>query len=327
MREIILNFPQQFKIGIEIAKNLKIEKTNLKNFVLAGMGGSALPGDLLRIILRNYPSRIENFLIHRDYNLPQFVNKKFLLGCISYSGNTEETISAFLEGQKRKMKSFVISSGGELENLAKKFQVPFAKIPSGYPPRMALGFQFSVLILILAKFGLISNFEKDFLRLVQTLVPSKLERKGKILAKKILGKIPLIYTSANFRELAKIWKIKFNENSKVPAFFNYFPELNHNEMTGIGEAKGKFQKIFSAIFLWSKSENPRNLKRMKILAQIFKEKGIEVYFLEIEGKNLFEKIFKNILISDWASFYLAKFQKIDPIPVKLVEEFKNRMKK
>jgi glucose/mannose-6-phosphate isomerase len=326
MREIILDFPKQFEVGFEAGQKIEFLKRKFENVIICGMGGSALPGSLLQLFARNLNFKFQNFFVHRDYNLPNFANKNSLIFAISYSGNTEETISAFKEAISKNLKVISISSGGKLKELSKKFKTQFIEIPSGLPPRMALGYLFSALFSALIKLKIVPDFKKEILALKEKLKPEKFEKEGQEIAQFLLYKIPLIYSSSSYRELARIWKINFNENSKVPAFFNYFPELNHNEMTGIGEANKNYRKIFRAIILKEKSDNPRNKKRMKILAEIFKERGIESKILNLKGKNIFEKVFSSILLSYFSSFYLAKLQNIDPVPVKLVEEFKQKMK-
>ncbi len=328
MRQIILDFSKQFKIGLETAKDVKLSKIlKPKNIIISGMGGSALPGDIFKIVndelfLTNLP-----ILINRNYGLPREAQKNSLIICVSYSGNTEETISSFNEALKKKIPVLTIASGGKLIELSKKHQIPFAKVPSGIQPRCALGYQFSALVKILTNLKLIKNLDKELLLLEKTLKPANLEKEGKLLAKKLKNKIPLIYSSEKYQYLARIWKIKFNENSKIPAFFNFFPELNHNEMTGIGECKLKtLREKFKIIILEDKKDSSRISKRMQNLAKIFQEKAIESIFIEIKGKNIFEKIFSSILIADWTSYWLAIFEGVDPSPVKLVEEFKKRMK-
>jgi len=356
MRQVILDFPKQFKIGIEAAKDFLITNYQLliTNIVICGMGGSALPGDILKmandqLLVTNLP-----ISVHRDYGLPKEANKKSLIICISYSGNTEETLSAAKETYRRKIKLINIASGGKLIDFSKKNKIPFAKIPAGIQPRCALGYQFAALVKILSNAKLVKNIEKHLLDLGRILVPQNLEDQGKKLSRKIRGYVPLIYSSRQYQRLARIWKIKFNENAKIPAFLNVFPELNHNEMIGIGECKAEdMRKKFILIILKEKKETPRILKRMKILSQIFKERGIKTIFIEIKacsprggkigverrkkpegvlsggrgesGKNLFAKIFSNILLADWTSYYAAINQKIDPTPVRLVEEFKRKM--
>ncbi|HOK35352.1 MAG TPA: bifunctional phosphoglucose/phosphomannose isomerase [Candidatus Pacearchaeota archaeon] len=327
MKQVILDFPKQFRIGLEAAKNTKLAiNFKLQNIIISGMGGSALPGDIFKIInnellLTNLP-----ILINRNYGLPSEAQKNSVVICISYSGNTEETISSFKEARERGASVLTIASGGKLIDLSKKYHIPFAKVPSGIQPRCALGYQFSALIKILSNLKIIKNLDENLLDLERSLRPSNLEKEGKKLAHQLKGKIPLIYSSEHYQYLARIWKIKFNENSKVPAFFNFFPELNHNEMTGIGECKLKsLRKELKIIILKDKKEPSKILKRMKTLTEIFQEKEVESIFVEIKGKNIFEKVFKSILVADWASYWFAIFQGIDPSPVKLVEEFKKRM--
>jgi len=327
MCQIILNFPKQFRIGTEAAKNIKtsVDHRQFSN-IICGMGGSALPGDVFEMVnndllLTNLP-----ILIHRNYGLPSSTNKNSLIICVSYSGNTEETISAFKEARRKKLFIVAIASGGKLIELAKKNNVPFAQISAGIQPRCSLGYQFSALMEILSSLKIIKSQRKNLLDLEKRLKPKNFEEKGKILAKKMTGSVPLVYSSEKYQYLARIWKIKFNENAKVPSFFNFFPELNHNEMTGIGECEIKsLKKIFKIIILEDKKDHPRVLKRMAVLTEIFKNNGVEIFPVEVKGKNIFEKVFNSSLLADWVSYYLAVFNGVDPTPIKLVEEFKKRM--
>ena len=356
MRQVILDFPKQFRISIGAAKNIPTPNIQhpISNIVICGMGGSALPGDLLKMVNNQLSMTNLPIFIHRDYGLPKEANKKSLIICISFSGNTEETMSAFKEARQRKLKIINIASGGKLIEFSKKDKTPFVKIPGGIQPRCALGYQFAALLKILSNLKIIKNISRDLLNLERVLIPQKWEEDGKKLARRIEGFIPLVYSSVRYQQLARIWKIKFNENSKIPAFFNIFPELNHNEMTGIGECKiKKLRKKFIVIILYDKEDTPQILKRMMIFSQIFKERGIKTIFIEIktcsprggkigtqrpkkpEGvlsrdrgeseKNLFEKVFSNLLLADWTSFHLAINQKIDPTPVALVEKFKRKI--
>lgn len=328
MRQVILDFPKQFRIGLEAAKNAKVPNVQhpISNIIIAGMGGSALPGDVFKMVNNDLLLTKLPIFIHRNYNLPSIADKNSLIVCISYSGNTEETISAFNEARKRKMNIAVIGSGGKLIEAAKKYNFPFAQITAGNQPRAALGYQFSALIKILSNFKLIKNLDKELLRLEKNLKPQELEKTGSSLAKKLKGRIPLVYSSEANECLARIWKIKFNENSKIPSFYNFFPELNHNEMSGMGECEIKeWRNLFQVVILNNKKDHPRIIKRMEILSKIFQKKNIKVNFVEIEGKNIFEKFFNNNLIADWTSYYLAIFRGIDPTPIKLVEEFKKKM--
>ena len=278
-----------------------------------------MPSDgLIAIAKPNIPVSI-----HRDYNIPTEANEASLLVFCSYSGNTEEPISGLYEAISKNLKITCIASGGEIEKLCKKNNLPFVKIPSGIQPRAATGYMFSALLKVLANSGATKDISAEILETSIKLeeINSLSEKEGKNLAKKIGKRIPIIYASDEFKALARIWKIKFNENSKIPAFHNYFPELNHNEMVGYT----KKSKSFFVIILRSKNDHPKILKRMELTADIIKKSGAEVEFIEIkEGSKSF-KIFSSLLLGDWTSYYLALENKTDPTPVELVESFKKLM--
>lgn len=315
LRRIILNFPKQFEWGEEAIEGLKIN-FKFKRLVFCGMGGSALPGELLKLYFEKSKINLP-IIIHKDYNLPFPSGKNDFHFVISYSGNTEETISSFKELLKKRLKMIVISSNGKLEKLARKEGIPLILVPKGIPPRFALGYFFSIIFKILKNKGIIKESDKKF---YLKLEPEKLEGEGINLAKKIKNRIPLIYSSKINFPLAQIWKINFNENSKVPAFANFFPELNHNEMQGFET----FGRKFFIIFLQDKEDYSQIKKRMEITSKILKKKGVRGIILNLKEKDILLKIFKNILISEWTSFYLSQFYNRDPGPVKLVEEFKKK---
>ncbi len=315
MEKIILEFPNQFRKGIESAEKVK-PIGRFKKILVCGMGGSALAGDVLKMWLESQKIELP-ISIYKNYKLPFWANKDYLVIVISYSGNTEESVSAFKEAIKKKLALAAITSGGKLEKLCIENKIPIVLIPKGFQPRMVLGFQFSALAKILMNCKMLKNKTKEILSLEKTLNPKLLKKRGEKIAKKLKSKIPVIYSSYSMRTLANIWKVKFNENSKTPAFSNFFPELNHNEMVGFERVKD----IFHLIIL--KDKDPKTAKRMQLTSNILK---IKTDFIELKGKTMLEKIFSNILLSDWTSFYLAKRESIDPIPVKIVEEFKERLK-
>lgn len=332
MRQIILASPGQFSIGIERAKKVK-RPGKFNRVIVCGMGGSALAADILRMTAKYLKVKV-SLHIHRNYGLPYWANKNCLVVSVSYSGNTEETLSAFQEALKRKLPQVSITSGGRLSSVSERKNIPLAKIPSGLPPRMSLGLQFSALATILSNCKLLDFDLKNISSLEKKLQPERLEKKGKLLARKLKNKIPIIYASYQNKELARIWKIKFNENSKVPAFANYFPELNHNELVGFEKISsfsacaGGQSSIFKpyVLILRDPADHPKTQKRMRLTADILRKKKVAVDFIEINGKDNLSKVFSNLLLSDWASYHLALNYKVDPSPVKIVEDFKQRMK-
>ncbi len=323
MKQVIIDSTEQLKKGLTLAKNIKIEG-DFKNVIICGIGGSAWPVDILSaVVTPTIP-----IYIHRTYSLPIVAKRGSLIICISYSGNTEEPLSSLKEAISKKYSAIGISSGGQVEKLCKENNIPLVKIPSGIQPRCATGYIFSALTKILASKGLIEDISEEIVKTSAqlALVNPLLEKEGKKLAKKIGKSIPIVYSSDAFKAVAQIWKIKFNENSKIPAFYNYFPELNHNEMvgyTGLEKSGAKFQ----VLILQDLQDHERILKRMKLTAGIIKKAGAKVEMVNMqEGSYLF-KIFSTLLLGDWVSYYTALENNVDPTPVAMVEEFKSLMEK
>lgn len=332
MREIILDFPNQFSADFPEIKTIKKIK-NLKLIIICGMGGSALAGDLLKIVT-DFP-----IIIQRNYGLPApsagpltSKEKNAIVICVSYSGNTEETISSYQEALKNELFVLSLSSGGKLAELSLKNKTPQVKIPAGLPPRSALGYIFNALVRILEKQNIIIDGLKN---LAKTIKAEKLEGAGKFLAKKLIGKIPIIYSSEKYRALAYNLKTKFNENTKIPAFINTFPELNHNELVGfqpLSEATihRHLQMLavcrnLAVLILRDKEENEVILKRMALTAELIKKNGFEVETIEMEGDNDLEKIFNTSLLGDWISYYLALEYDVNPLETEIIEEFKKKL--
>lgn len=335
MRQFILDFPNQFKKGIKAAEaadlnSLTARKNDFQNLIICGMGGSALPGELIKILPHlNIP-----VFIHKSYGLPKETNNKSLVFISSYSGDTEETLSALNDALRRKLNVIAFSDEqGKIQEIAKEnniFNVKFPKEAEGFQPRFSLGYLFSAMMFCLSKLGIIHcdinvkfSEAKDFLNKEN----SNFEEEGKLLAQKIYEKIILIYVPYDFRGLSYIWKINFNETSKIPAFSNCFPELNHNEINGFVNlskiADGKI-KILS---LLDDSADERIIKQSKITSELLLKEGVETINVRIYGDSVLQKIFSSVLLSMWTSYYLALLYNTDPIPVKMVEDFKKELAK
>src|SRR3990167_9367914 len=147
------------------------------------------------------------------------------------------------------------------------------------------------------------------------------ESKGKELASKIAGKTPLVWANQMYKELARVWTIKFNEHAKNPAFFNFFSELNHNLMVGMT----CLSERYFVIMLKDPADDERNHKRYEVTAGILKEAGLDSVTFELEGNTVFEKIFNSVYLADFCAYYLAEHNQVDPTPVDVVEEFKRRL--
>lgn len=329
LRQIILDFPKQFKPGLEAAEKIKIAGP-FDKIAICGMGGSALAGALLKMIW-GQTVKMPEIIIWRNYGLPAHLGTNSLIIAVSYSGNTEETLSAFRAALNGKYTTISISHGGKLEELARKNKIPFVKIPGEIiPPRSALGYIFAILTQIFASAELIPEpYLRQLVKTTEELNPQALESEGKKLTKKINKKIPLIYVSEKWEELAHNWKVKFNENAKIPAFFNVFPELHHNEMNAFEFAGQRIQnpylKNFCSLIFENPDENIRIMEGIKIFSAFLKKQKVAVIPITLKGKDIFQKVFGNLILADWTSYYAALKRGIDPTPTPIIEKFKKQM--
>lgn len=318
MYEAIKNFNKQFEYEPVIENEDKLERKN--KFIVSGMGGSHLAADILKTISR----ATLDMVIHRDYGLPNDLEDRILI-LSSYSGNTEEVIDAFEKGIENNLHMAVMSVGGKLIELAKEHSLPYIQMPNtGIQPRSALGFSLKALLKIIGE----DEMLKEVSALSETLNPSDYEVQGKALAEKLKGKVPVIYSSTQNLAVAYNWKIKFNETGKVPAFYNVFSELNHNEMTGfdVKDSTKELSKNFHFIILKDKDDNPRILKRMEVLEGLYKDRGLPVDVIEIEGKNKYHKVFASLLTADFAAYHTAQMYGLEAEQVPMIEEFKRLIK-
>jgi len=337
MYDKIYNFPEQLEKAARIGLSLSPDPNYLKrinNIIVAGMGGSAIGGDLVRSYLAdkiNIP-----FFICRHYRLPEFVNENSLVIGSSYSGNTEESLSAFNDALSRKAKITCITTGGKLGELAQENNLLVAKLPKGYPPRAALGFSFIPLLCLMSKLGFINDVEKDISELVKELKSwrdsysidiATEKNRAKSLAIKFYNKIPVIYTGPELTDaIGTRWKGQICENSKCLAFNNQFPEFNHNELVGWNIIDAYRDKIVVA-YLKNQDDYDRVSKRMSIVKQIIRKQKVEVVEINSQGASPLARMFSLIQIGDFMSFYLAILNNIDPTPVKAIDFLKDELTK
>lgn len=317
MRDAILNFPKQFAFEPVIQNAGAWERP--ERVIACGMGGSALAADLLTL------ARPElDLTVYRDYGLPRLAEadmRRRAVIAVSYSGNTEETLSSAEEALGRGLPLAAVGVAGKLLTLARERGIPHVAIPdTGIQPRSATGF---VLRSLLALMG-----DTEGLRLTAELAsaldPKSFMRQGEELSHDLRGTIPVIYASTKNAPVARHWKIKFNETGKIPAFWNVLPELNHNEMTAF-DGQGKTAKLgrsCSFILLADSADDPRIQKRMTVLQKLLEDRRHTVRAVPLSGANVFHKMFSSFLIADWAALFTAERYGADPEQVPMVEEFK-----
>ncbi|MFP4616994.1 MAG: bifunctional phosphoglucose/phosphomannose isomerase [Candidatus Paceibacterota bacterium] len=319
MEEAILGLPAQFNFKPVIDNKEKL-KTDPELVVVVGLGGSHLCGGILGAINPTLP-----LLIHNDYGLPELpesLRKKTLFVLVSYSGNTEEVINAFESSRSKNEDIVVITTGGKLGKMAKEAEVPTVIMPDvGIQPRNAVGYSTISLATVLSD----GSSVEEMRELTEKLDPEKEREQGEKVAEEVHDLVPLIYSSKTNQIIAYNWKIKFNETSKIPSFYNFFPELNHNEMEGFGvvPTTKELSSIFKVCFLSDIDDDPRVIKRMEVTENIYRERGIKTLRLELKGGNKAEKIFRSLLVADWATLKLSRsYYDTDADNVPMVEKFK-----
>ena len=317
MRDAIVNFQKQFEFEPKIIHEENLG--NLKEFVVCGMGGSNLAGDLLEAVAPG-----TDVFSHRDYGLPPRSDARLQESLVilnSYSGTTEETISSYWAARPKGLSIAVVSAGWRLLEFAKHDKLPHIEIPdTKIQPRMATGFNFLALLALMRKRGELA----DARMLANTLKPTEYEETGKALAERIHGKVPIIYASRRNRGISYNWKIKFNETGKIPAFANVLPELNHNEMTGFDviDSTRVLSEKFHFIFLRDSADSEKIQKRMDVLGKLYRDRGLLVEDVIVEGDTPYLKIFSSLVLADWTAFYTGEAYGVETEAVPMVEEFK-----
>lgn len=314
MLEVLDNFSQQCKDALTLPKGITA-KGEVTSILICGMGGSAIGGDLLKTYCSN--TKLPVF-VSRDYKVPEFVDNYTLVFAVSYSGNTEETLSSFHDAKKKNAQIIAVTSGGELSKAAEKI----IKIPSGLQPRCAIGYLFFPMLGVLYNSDLI-NVKNTDLNEMLTLLNQKEEIKeiAQELAKKIQGKTPLIYSSELLKPIAYRFQTQINENAKYPSFHSTFSEMNHNEINAF---RAMDRSKFLAILLRDEQDNTKIKRRMDVCKKIM-EDHIDVEEVNVKGSSLLARMFYTIYIGDYTSYFLALRERVDPTPVEVIEGLKKQL--
>jgi glucose/mannose-6-phosphate isomerase len=333
MREHLHGLPQQCCAAWDKAKEFQLPKdyANIDKVVILGMGGSAIGGDLVRSLLLSKKKPI--IFVSRDYDLPAFVDDRTLVIASSYSGNTEETLSAFSQALKKRCKKLAMTTGGKLRAMAEDARVPVFLIDYVAQPRAALGYSFMPLIAFLQRLGLAENKTAEVEAMIQDLERLLAELKetvptgsnpAKQLAARLHGKIAAIYGAGILSQVAHRWKTQINENSKAWAFYETFSELNHNAVVGYQFPQELASKMY-VVLLRCPSLHPRTLIRYQVTGELLEQSGIIHETIDSRGKSELSQMMGLIYLGDWVSYYLAMLNEIDPTPVKAIDYLKKRL--
>lgn len=327
MEKMITEFPNQLREGISIVKHTDftdIQRDNIKNIVIAGLGGSGIGGDFAKALTRS--SSTVPIEVTKGYDIPHYVNKNTLVICNSYSGNTEETLTVYHAAMENDAHIICVSSGGKLLDLARENKQTYVKLPATYAsPRACLGFSVIAQMGILQAMGMCDKtWQDDFLKLADNLEQHQknIQNKAMEIADAMNGKQIVVYTEDSMEPLALRWRQQINENSKSLCLHHVIPEMNHNELVGWRD-----NLDIAVIFLRSTYNAPRNAVRMDINKKIIKEYATSVMEIQGQGESFIEHLFYLVNIGDWVSYYLAELKGRDVVEVKVIDYLKSELAK
>lgn len=331
MSQLIKSFPQMMVDANNIVKNISFSKLpDIENILFCGMGGSAISADIASVLLSKI-STVPYFVV-RGYNLPNYISNKSLVIVLSYSGNTEETLSCYEQAIAKTSNIVVISSGGKLLELAKENNNIFIQIPKGLPPRASMPYLLVPIIYILSNFYPNINYNSQIKEAIDILLQVKSEIDVEILSEKnyakqiaykLNGRFVYIFGAEGGSDVAAYrWKCQFSENSKINSFNNSFPELNHNEIVNLTH---KVDNNIAVIFLRDSKESDKMKKRIEVTKNLLSQKSIELLEVFSKGESDLARLLSLSYFGDYVSLYLAILSNVDPMPVKAIDELKKQL--
>lgn len=325
MKTLVEGFTKQLQEALAIANSAVLtKKNNIQNIVITGLGGSGIGGTILSELIQNEcPIPV---IINKDYFLPKFVDSNSLVIISSYSGNTEETLSAMKQAIDKNAQIVCVTSGGEVHAIADKYKFDTIIIPGGHPPRSCIGYSLIQLIKIVQFNGFVKT---DLLSQVQASISlldnekEAIKIEATIIAKKLLHKIAVIYSLGSCEGAAVRFRQQINENSKMLCWHHTLPEMNHNELVGWTEKNDSLAVItFRTSF-----DYERTIKRYDLCKSIFSKYSNSVTDITAKGISKVEQFMYLINIGDWISCYIADLKNIDPTEVDVITNLKNELAK
>ena len=329
----IWNFPDNIIEAMKIGSSIVLQNnfSKVEKVIVAGMGGSAIGGDVTGALIENELDI--PFIVIRGYQLPNWVDDRTLVICSSYSGDTEETLSAFDDAQSKNALICSITTGGTLVDKSLSSGCDVISIPDGLQPRAALAFSFVPMLYLLGKVGKISLESISWLRKAAQLL--KDVREGYSiddpsnptwsLAQKIKCCLPIIYTgSERLNPVAMRLKGQLCENGKMLAYNNSLPEMNHNEIEGWENNKGLFEQYY-IIWLKDKDDHDRVKLRQNATLEILRKNGVKQSALKMKEKSFSERFLHMIHYGDWLSYWCAIAHESDPGPVEKIIQLKKKL--
>ncbi|MHA2202143.1 MAG: bifunctional phosphoglucose/phosphomannose isomerase [Candidatus Hodarchaeales archaeon] len=325
--EELLQYSFELPAKAEVGRYTISYEGPISQIVICGMGGSAISGDYLSVYLKNLLNI--PIIINRNYDIPAFIAENTLIILISYSGNTEETISCLITALKNSSKIIGVGSGGTLEIFCKKYKLPFFPIPPGYQPRASFPLLFFPLLKILDTMKLYSLEQSAinetlslFRQMREDFTPNKptTSNQAKKIAEQLYDRIPVIWSP--FSCIANRMKCQLNENSKILAIAEELPELNHNHIVGWESWEKEIPFILIAYRF--QEEHPNVKLRFEITKEILKGK-VEIIEIVARGTHILSQLFSATYYGDYISMYLAILNNQNPSTVDSIDYLKNQL--
>jgi glucose/mannose-6-phosphate isomerase len=329
----IKELPKQVRDAWAIAQGARIppQYGDVRNIVVAGMGGSAIGGDLAAALVAGELK--VPMAVHRDYGLPAYVGRDSLLIASSYSGNTEESLSSFEEARKRGAKAIAITTGGRLAELAKAGGTPLVTFSYAARPRATLGYSLALVLGVLSKMGLVRDLSADVdaaladvSKLQERVHEGARTNEAKRLAVALAGKVVFVYGAGVMGVMARRVKGQWNENSKNWAGYDVLPELNHNAVVGFPLPPVAKQAL-AVLILRSTQDLGRHRVRWEVTKELLDQAGIEHHSLELPGSSALSEVLQMTYYTDHVSFYVALLNGADPSPNTSIDFLKDRLAK
>jgi glucose/mannose-6-phosphate isomerase len=310
--------------------DISVSSFEAQNIVYCGIGGSSVAG----LISKAWLDYSLPFEIVRNYDIPSYVSDSTLVIACSYSGNTEETLSAIEQAVSKKAMVCVIATGGKMIDIAKQRKYPYIILPKAEQPRFGVLYHLDALVTLLGVLGLIDAklrqselvAARDLLRSSvnswQSIVPMD-KNLAKQIAVEAAGKSVAIYAGPKLAPAAYKWKIDYNENAKQLAWWNEYPEFNHNEFVGWSEQPPL--KPYCVIDLRSNLEAERVQRRFAITAKLLSGRRPDPFVVNAEGKSLIQQLLYMVLLGDFTTIYSSILAGVNPVPVDLVDKFREEL--
>lgn len=329
-KKYIESFTLQLAEGLKLGQALDFVRpgSDIRNIVIAGMGGSGIGANLVEsLTFGRIPIPIT---VCKTYNIPQFVSPHTLFIASSYSGNTEETVAALNKAMLKRAEVICIASGGKILEIAKEYNLLYIQLPAGSDsPRAMLAYNMLALLSLLYHSNLIgAAYIKETENAIEFLNRGEkgIQSEAELIAKKLKGKLPVIYCDSRLHAMALRFQQQLNENSKQMAHVNTFPEMNHNELVGWSFPEA-LMPMLQVIYLYSDHDHERVEKRMEICRDMFEKKSNPIIDVIGEGASLLEQYYYLIHLTDWISYYLAKENGVEPEPIEPIIYLKTELEK